>query len=133
MNSKTVTAVLSAPREQVFAYLSEIGNLTEWASEFARELVIVDGRYKVRNGLGEFFFEIRADEKTGVIDMLAGPSEDQLGLFPSRVVELPGGASAFTFTMFQAPGTSDELFESQYRSLLLEFRNIERKFGQRSP
>ncbi len=32
----------------------------------------VDGRYKIVNGLGEFFFEIHADTGTGVIDMLAG-------------------------------------------------------------
>jgi hypothetical protein len=44
---------------------------------------------------GEFFFELRADEESGVIDMLAGPTED----------------------------------ESQYRSLLREFENIEREFA----
>ena len=38
--------------------------------------------------------------------------------------------SAFTFTMFQSPGQSDELFESQYASLLHEFVNIERRFAQ---
>jgi hypothetical protein len=85
---------------------------------------------KVVNGLGEFFFDIDADPATGVIDMYAGPSEDQLGLFPTRVVALPGGATAFSFTMFQAPGMPDELFESQYQSLLREFENIEREFGR---
>jgi hypothetical protein len=29
-----------------------------------RELKLVDGRYKVVNGLGEFFFEIRADRES---------------------------------------------------------------------
>jgi hypothetical protein len=28
---------------------------------------------------GEFFFELRADEESGVIDMLAGPTEDEYG------------------------------------------------------
>jgi hypothetical protein len=128
VRSKTVTAVLDAPKEEVFAYLADIENLPDWATEFARELVVVDGRHKVRNGLGEFFFEIRADPDSGVIDMFAGPAEDELALFPTRVVELPGGRSAYTFTMFQAPGAPDELFESQYRSLVREFENIERRF-----
>jgi hypothetical protein len=57
------------------------------------------------NGLGEFFFEIRADPSSGVIDMLAGPSEDALALFPSRVVALADGGSAFTFTIHHVPGT----------------------------
>jgi hypothetical protein len=122
-----VTAVLPAPKGEVFSYLSDIENLPRWATEFARELKVVDGKHKVVNGLGEFFFEIRADEPTGVIDMLAGPTEENMALFPSRVVELPGGGSAYTFTMFQAPGQPDDLFESQYRSLLREFENIERE------
>jgi hypothetical protein len=129
VNHRTVTAVLPAPRERVFAYLSEVENLPRWATEFARELKVVDGRYKVVNGLGEFFFEIRADEETGVIDMLAGPSEDRMALFPSRVVELPGGGSAYTFTMFQAPGQPDEQFEGQYASLIRELENIRRELG----
>ena len=129
MKSRTVTTVLPAPPDRVFAYLSDIENLPRWATEFARELKIVDGRHKVVNGLGEFFFEIRADERTGVIDMLAGPEADELALFPTRVVALGRDHSAFTFTMFQGPGQSDELFESQYASLLREFVNIERRFA----
>jgi len=113
----------------VFAYLADIDNLPEWATEFARELRLVDGRHKVVNGLGEFFFEVRADRDSGVIDMLAGPREDALQLFPTRVVPVPGGGSAFTFTMFQAPGQPDEQFEGQYHSLLREFENLESTFG----
>ena len=129
METRTATTILSAPKTQVFDYLSRIENLPAWATEFARELRYEDGKPKVVNGLGEFYFAIDADPATGVIDMYAGPAEDELGLFPTRVVGLPGGASAFTFTMFQAPGMSDELFESQYRSLLRELENLRARFG----
>jgi hypothetical protein len=129
MRTHTVTTVLDAPKADVFAYLSRTENLPEWASEFARELKYEDGKAKVVNGLGEFFFSIDTDESTGVIDMYAGPTEDELGVFPSRVVPLPGDRSAYSFTMFQAPGMPDELFESQYQSLLREFENIRRAFA----
>lgn len=129
MKSRTVTTVLPAPRDEVFAYLSDIDNLPRWASEFARELKYEDGHAKVVNGLGEFFFSIEADAATGVIDMYAGPTRDELGLFPTRVIELPGDACAYSFTMFQSPGMPDELFESQHGSLLREFENIRREFG----
>ena len=82
MRHHTVTATFSASPDEVFAYLADIDNLPKWATEFARELKLVDGRYKVVNGLGEFFFEIRADRESGVIDMLAGPHEEALHLFP---------------------------------------------------
>jgi Polyketide cyclase / dehydrase and lipid transport len=129
MRHHTVTATFSAPPDEVFAYLADIENLPDWATEFARELKRVDGRYKVVNGLGEFFFELRADRDSGVIDMLAGPREDALQLFPTRVVPLSDGGSAYTFTMFQAPGQPDEQFEGQHQSLLREFENLESTFG----
>ena len=129
MKHHTVTATFAASPDEVFAYLANVENLPEWATEFARELKLVDGRYKVVNGLGELYFEIRADADSGVIDMLAGPSEDSLALFPTRVVPLADGGSAFTFTMFQAPGQPEEQFEDQYASLRRELAHLERRFG----
>ena len=127
MRSETVTTVLPAAPERVFDYMSRVENLPAWATEFARELKREGGRFKVVNGLGELYFDIEADSSTGVIDMYAGPTPEQLALFPTRVVGLPDGRSAFTFTMFQAPGMPDELFESQYRSLLRELENVRRE------
>jgi hypothetical protein len=129
MRSETVTTVVNASRDEVFDYLSRVDNLPEWATEFARELRYEDGKAKVVNGLGEFFFEIRGDSATGVIDMFAGPREDELALFPTRVVGLPDGRCAYTFTMFQTPGTPDELFDAQHASLRTELENIRRIFA----
>ena len=129
MISRTVTAVLDAPQGDVFDYLSRVENLPEWATDFARELRFEDGKAKVVNGLGEFYFRIEADPATGVIDMYAGPSEDELALFPTRVVGLEAGRSAYSFTMFKAPGMPDDLFESQYESLRREFDNIRGRFA----
>lgn len=129
MINRTVTAVLDAPSDVVFDYLSRVENLPDWATDFARELKYVDGKAKVVNGLGEFFFKIDADAATGVIDMYAGPTEEELALFPTRVVALGEGRSAYSFTMFKAPGMSDELFESQYESLRREFDNIRGRFA----
>lgn len=129
MKARTVTAVLDAPRDQVFRYLSDVENLPTWATEFARELRFEDGKTKVVNGLGEFYFSIEADPDTGVIDMYAGPTEEELALFPTRVVGLPGGKVAYSFTMFQGPEMPEELFESQYEALLREFDNIRDRFA----
>ena len=128
MRSHTVTTVLSAPKDEVFEFMSEIDNLPEWATEFARELRRDEAGYVVVNKLGELRFEIRADAESGVIDMFAGPSADEMAVFPTRAVELPGGRTAYTFTMFQGPGMPDELFEGQYESLKREFSNIEARF-----
>ena len=129
MRSATVTTVLKASQEVVFDYMADIANLPEWATEFARELRRDGADTKVVNGLGEFFFAIEADRASGVIDMFAGPTRDQMAVFPTRAVALPDGRTAYSFTMFQAPGMSDELFEGQHASLQREFANIERILG----
>ena len=81
------------------------------------------------NGLGELFFEIQADEATGVIDMHRRAERGADGSLPDRVVALPGGGSAYTFTMFQAPEQPDEQFEGQYASLVRELENIRRELS----
>jgi hypothetical protein len=130
VRSETETVVLDAPMDDVFAFLSKIENLPGWATEFARELEWRDGEAVVVNGLGEFVFRIEADRETGVIDMLAGPKPDELALFPTRVVALPGERSAFTFTMFQAPYMPDELFEAQHTSLRRELAGLQERFAR---
>ena len=129
MRSETVTTVIPAPQTAVFEYMSNIEKLPEWATEFARELKSDGEDYRVVNGLGEFYFEIKAHPQTGVIDMFAGPTKDQMAIFPTRVVALPDGRSAFSFTMFQGPDMPDELFESQHESLKREFTNIQAAFA----
>jgi hypothetical protein len=124
-----VTRVLDAPHARVFDYMADIEHLPEWATEFARELRRDGDDYKVRNGLGEFYFTIRADRATGVIDMYAGPTKDAMAVFPTRVVGLPDGSTAYSFTMFQGPEMPDALFEAQHASLQRELDNLERILG----
>src|SRR5438876_10427587 len=133
MVSRTMTVVLEAPSADVFAFLSRVENLPAWATDFARELKYDNGRPKVVNGLGEFYFRIVADPDTGVIDMFAGPDEGEMAIFPTRVIELAPEKCAYTFTMFKSPEMTDDLFEAQHRSLEREFENISARFSRAEP
>ena len=133
MISRTVTAVLDAPSADVFGFLARVENLPAWATDFVRELKYENGRPKVVNGLGEFYFRIEASPDTGVIDMFAGPDEAQMAIFPTRVVALAPERCAYTFTMFKSPDMTDELFEAQHRSLEREFENIRARFSAAEP
>jgi hypothetical protein len=129
MRSATVTTVVDAPAERVFDFLSSIDNLPVWATEFARELRYEGDTAIVVNGLGEFAFAIDADADTGVVDMFAGPRGEEPARFPTRVVPLGGGRTAYTFTMFQTPGMPDELFDAQHASLRRELDDLHRVLG----
>ena len=133
MISRTVTVVLDAPKDDVFDYLARIENLPDWATEFASEMTPEQGGARVVNGLGEFHVRLAADAATGVIDWYAGPTTEDLALFPTRVVALASGRSAYSFTMFKDPAAPDDLFESQYDSLRREFDNIKARFAADAP
>lgn len=128
MNSRTATLILHAPKDQVFSYLANIDNLPKWATVFCRELKKENGKNRIVTPMGELFFEIESDDKTGVIDMFAGPTEKMMSIFPVRVLQMPDNSSVILFTMFQTHGISDEQFESQYQSLLKEFENVQKEF-----
>ena len=85
--------------------------------------------YKVVTSEGELFFNIESDRKTGVVDMFAGPALDQMGIFPCRVIAMPGGPTAVSFTFFQPPNMPDEVYERQYKSLLIEMDGLKQRFG----
>ncbi len=133
MRHHTVTTTFTAPRDEVFAYLADIEKLPEWATEFARELRLVDGRHKVVNGLGEFFFEIHADPQSGVIDMLAGPSRRRAPLLPHPRRSPPRQAAARTPSpCSRHPASPTSNSKHQHASLLREFENLKRRFGSAS-
>ncbi len=130
METKTLTLIVSAPKDRVFNYLADIKNLPRWATEFCQKLENKNGTYKVCTCQGdELYFEVHADKKTGVIDYWAGPASDKMGVFPTRVIELPGAMTAYLFTMFQMPGVNPERFEGEYESLKREFKNLEKEFS----
>lgn len=129
MNSRTASVVLHAPKEDVFSYLSKTENLPKWANIFCKELKVVNGKTKIVTPLGEMFFEIHSDKETGTIDMFAGPIDNQMSIFPARVLDMPGGgASVVLFTMFQTQGLADEQFDVQYEQLKKELQNIKTEF-----
>lgn len=133
MLTNTVVAILPAAKDEVFTYLSKVDNLPDWATEFCQSLKVEKGKYRIHTCTGhDLFFKIEADAATGTIDMFAGPTEEQMGMFPTRVVPLNKDVTAYIFTMFQGPGMSDESFNNQAESLRREFHNIEKHFSKRA-
>ena len=139
MRTATVTTVLSAPQPAVFEYMADIENLPEWATEFARELRRDGDDYKVVNGLGEFFFTIAADRASGVIDMFAGPTKEQMAIFPSRAVAPAGRAHGVQLHDVPGPGRARRAVRRparvaaarvpQYRACPRLARNVDREVG----
>jgi len=129
MNNRTVTFVVPATKDSVFNFLANIENLPVWATEFCQGIKQEGSHYKAITSSGELFFKIESDRKTGVVDMFAGPTLDQMGVFPCRVIAMPDSPTAVSFTFFQPPNMPNEVYDQQYKSLLIEMDGLKRRFG----
>ncbi len=133
MRNATASVVVDAPRDEVFAYLADIRNTPEWATEFIQEFQVIDDRRaRAVTEVGEMVYNQQSYPETGVIDISVGPTQEALALFPARVVNLPGGQCAFLFTLFQNPNQPDEVFDAGFTSLERELENVRRHFEARA-
>lgn len=128
MKAKTAYTIINKPAGELFRFLADPENHPKWATEFIKELKKENGNYKVLTPFGEQHYRAVADAKTGVVDLYSGQTEDQMALFPTRVVPLGEDRSAFLFTMF-GEGMPDELFGKQFRSLQRELDQLQAIFS----
>jgi len=124
MTVHTTTGHFNVAPEELFSFLSKVENLTEWATGHCQEVKKEGDDFKIVTKAGEFFQIFEADQNTGVIDMISGPSKDMMWCWPSRVTSDNMGGSIYTFTCIQMPNQSDEEFSMQCRQLQKEFKNI---------
>ena len=124
MKVQTQAIRVKAAAEKTYAVVSNIENLPKWATEFCLTLNKVGADYKVGTPMGEIFFRIDADAKSGIVDMWGGPTKEQMMRWPARVIDDNQGGAVFTFTVIQSPGQPDQAFEGQVQSLNHELENI---------
>ncbi len=124
MNTKTIAVSLNAPKDKVFSYISDIENLPKWATNFCKDLKKEGSDYKITSCDGEMYFRFDTNKDTGVVDMTAGPSKEEMASWPARVVGLHDNTSVFIVTAVQFPDVPDDIFEMQVNSTYEEFENI---------
>jgi len=83
MKNHTGTVVFNASKNKVFDFISDINNLTTWATGFAREYRFENGKHKVLTPAGEIYFRMESNHESGVIDMWGGPTEEEMAYYPS--------------------------------------------------
>lgn len=129
MNSVTETCVVNVPRDNVFEFLSNIENIPKWATKFVSKLKLVDNKYKALTPIGEVFIRLDVDKKAGLIDIYAGPTEDNMTPAYMRIISLQDTATAVMFTFFQYDSTPDAIWEIFCEWIKIEVDNIRRHFS----
>lgn len=132
MKNLTVTITVAASYDDVFSYLADPQTLPGWAYTFCKSISEKNGAWEVFTPQGATLaFAIEADRASGCIEMLAGPTLEQMESFPIRVYKADNGQTVASFTMFksQRPGLTDAMFESHFRQLVKEVEGLLPRFG----
>ena len=129
MNSVTETCVVNVPRDSVFEFLSNIENIPKWATKFVKKLTLVDNKYKALTPIGEVFIRLDTDKKAGLIDIYAGPTEDNMTPAYMRIISLPNNSTAVMFTFFQYDSTPDAIWKIFCEWIKIEVDNIRQYFS----
>ena len=112
---------IGAAPATVHAYLSDPGNLTEWAPGFAPAVRRDGQRWLVTRGEAEFGLDVPSDSGSGTVDFLAS-NDHARGLY-ARV--LPNGeGSELTFTIMFPADTPEEVIAGQMLTLETELAAV---------
>lgn len=128
LKSVTESCVLSKPKSVVFDFLSDFDNLPKWATQFVKNITIVDGKKKALTPFGEVFVRIESDRNSGTIDFYAGPTETAMNAAFMRVVPFSNDSCGVTFTFFKYPQTPDDIWELFREWIKIEVGNIKKLF-----
>lgn len=124
MKVYTKTERFNVTPDKLYAYLSNVENLTQWATSYALEVKKEGNDYKVVTPKGEMYQRFYTDPDTGVIDMNCGPTPEEMMTWPTRVTSDNMGGSLYSMTYFQAPDQNDEEYAQMQQDLDQEFQNI---------
>lgn len=103
----TLSATLSTPPDEVYAFLIDPRNLPEWAAGLAKSVEERDGQWFVDSGEGEWIVEFADHNGFRVADHVVTQPDGSKQLNPMRVV--PNGlGSEVLFTVFRGEVESDE-------------------------
>ena len=122
--------MVTVPKDPVFAFLSNIENLPKWSTKFVKKIILADKKYKAVTPIGEVFIRLDTNEKAGLIDIYAGPIEDNMTPAYLRIISLPDGSTAIMFTFFQYASTSDTIWNIFCEWIKIEVENIKKHFSQ---
>ena len=129
MKSVTESCVVPKPFDVVFDFLSNFDNMPRWSTKFVQSIKTENNQTKAVTPFGDMFVRIDSDRKTGVIDIFAGPTQSEMSPAYMRVISFSNDSCGVTFTFFQWPHTTDQMWEMFCDWIKIEVGNIKKLFS----
>ena len=125
MRSRSISVSIAVPPADVYAFASDPANLPRWASGFCRSVAFVNGQWVVESPVGRATVRFAAANTFGVLDhFVLLPSGIEI-FSPLRVIP-NGSGSEVVFTLFQAPGMSEEQYREDARLVEQDLLTLKR-------
>lgn len=124
---------IMAPRERVFEFVREAGNLPRWAQAF----VSADGgraRLETPAGAVDVALDVSADAGAGTVDWRMTFPDGAIGIAQSRVTETTRGTCIYSFVLHAPPVALEQLegaLQAQSETLRTELAALKRLMEDR--
>lgn len=117
---------IMAPRDQVFQFVRQPGNLPRWAQAFVSA---GDGRARLETPAGavEVALDVSADAGAGTVDWRLTFPDGGVGLAQSRVTETTRGSCIYSFVLHAPPVALEQVegaLEAQIATLRTELATL---------
>jgi len=99
---------IEAPREKIFAFLRDPGNLPQWTRAFASA---GNGcaRLETPAGTVDIALDVSADPRAGTIDWRLTFPDGSVGVAQSRVTETTRGTCVYSFVLHAPPVALEQI------------------------
>ena len=127
LDSRHVSIWIQTSPAEVYAYVSDPANLTQWAAGLANgEVHRVDGAWVVSSPMGEVRVEFAPQNTLGVADHTVRLADGRSFYNPMRIA--PDGDrgqwSEVTFTVRRQPGVNDGAFEADVAAVAADLERL---------
>jgi uncharacterized protein YndB with AHSA1/START domain len=119
----TVSVTIDRPVAGVYGFVSDPGNLPRWS--FFQSAIETEDGWRVRTSGGEAILRMAPPNDLGVLDHhIQTPAGGRIHI-PMRVVE-NGRGSEVVFTVYRAPGMTDEAYAADVRQVEEDLATLKR-------
>ncbi|MBI3222331.1 MAG: SRPBCC family protein [Nitrosomonadales bacterium] len=119
----TLSISISAPAEQVYAFVSNPKNLPLWASAFVKSIRFDAGAWVLQTAAGSATIEFAANNPFGILDHTVTLDSGIRVYVPMRVLR-NGSGSEVLFTLFQQPSMSAAEFSADMKWVEQDLRSL---------
>lgn len=125
LESRHLAVVIDRPAAEVYEFVSQPANLSQWAAGLADSLEFVDGRWVAQSPLGQVVVEMAEPNSYGVLDHQVTLPDGQSFYNPMRVIAA-GERCELVFTLRRPPGMSDADYDKDAAAVTADLAGVKR-------